>query len=83
LPPEVLKIINEGIKNESPVKIDYLCKADNLVGIVNLSQDFIIANHVFEHLDNPLKALIEWHRVLKGGGILFLTVPDKRRTFDK
>ncbi len=42
------------------------------------SLDFLIANHVLEHLPNPLKALGEWHRCLKEGGALYLSVPDKR-----
>lgn len=44
--------------------------------------DFVVANHVLEHLTDPLKALMEWHRILKPRGRLLLTVPDKRYTFD-
>lgn len=63
-------------------KVDFVCKADNLDKITDNSQDFIIGNHLFEHLENPIKTLIEWHRVLKNGGIILMAVPDKRRTFD-
>jgi SAM-dependent methyltransferase len=45
--------------------------------------DFIVANHVLEHVTDPIKALGEWYRVLKDGGILFVTLPDKRYTFDR
>ncbi len=83
LHPAEIKKINLWIKNENNVKIDFLCRADNLLKIEDYSQDFIIANHLFEHLNNPIKALIEWERVLKKEWILFLTIPDKRRTFDK
>lgn len=83
LPPEEIKKINLWVKNENNVIIDYVFKADNLYEIEDMSQDFIIANHLFEHLNNPIKALVEWNRVLKKEWILFLTVPDKRRTFDK
>jgi SAM-dependent methyltransferase len=44
--------------------------------------DFVISNHVLEHVSNPIGALREWHRILKEDGILYLTVPDKRYTFD-
>ena len=45
--------------------------------------DFIIANHLIEHLDNPLLALENWCRKLKVRGKVYLAVPDKRYTFDK
>ena len=63
-------------------KIDYICKADNLDKIPTNSQDFVIGNHLFEHLDNPIKTLIERYRVLKNWWIIFMAIPDKRRTFD-
>ncbi len=44
--------------------------------------DFVVANHVLEHVTDPIRALGEWHRILKNSGILFLTLPDKRYTFD-
>jgi SAM-dependent methyltransferase len=45
--------------------------------------DFVVANHVLEHVTDPIRALGEWHRILKDGGILFLAIPDKRYTFDR
>ena len=47
------------------------------------SQDFIIANHLLEHVADPIGALEEWYRLLRPDGILFLALPDKRVTFDK
>lgn len=44
--------------------------------------DFVLSSHSLEHLANPLRALSEWHRVLKDAGILLLVLPDKRATFD-
>lgn len=38
--------------------------------------DAITAWEVFEHLENPRFALRELHRVLKPGGILFISVPN-------
>ncbi len=55
---------------------------ETLAGVADASQDFVVANHVLEHSENPLKALRSIARVLREGGILFLTLPDKRFTFD-
>jgi predicted SAM-dependent methyltransferase len=44
--------------------------------------DFVVANHVLEHLTDPIRALCEWHRILRDGGLLYMAVPDKRFTFD-
>ena len=52
------------------------------VGIDDQSQDFIIANHVLEHLEDPLRALGSIGRVLRPGGVAFIALPDKRFTFD-
>jgi len=68
---------NPGIPTQSIVPIDVIGDAMTLP-FERASLDFLIANHVLEHLSNPLKALCEWHRALKQGGILYLSLPDKR-----
>ncbi len=44
--------------------------------------DFFIANHVIEHLVNPLRFLEKLNEVMAEGSVLYLAVPDKRYTFD-
>jgi len=44
------------------------------------SQDFIIANHVLEHVINVIQSVRRWYEVLKPNGILYLSVPDWRFT---
>jgi SAM-dependent methyltransferase len=56
--------------------------AETLATVPDASVDFVIANHVLEHLENPLGALNAWMRVVRAGGTVLLAVPDKRRTFD-
>jgi SAM-dependent methyltransferase len=56
---------------------------DRLTPIEDASFDAVIASHVVEHLANPLRALQEFHRVLRPGGRLVLIVPDRTRTFDR
>ena len=55
---------------------------DRLNPIEGASFDAVVASHVIEHLANPLRALQEFHRVLRPGGRLVLIVPDRTRTFD-
>jgi len=62
---------------------DIVAEADALPMLPAGSQDFIIANHLLEHVADPIGALEEWHRLLRPDGILFLALPDKRVTFDK
>jgi 2-polyprenyl-3-methyl-5-hydroxy-6-metoxy-1,4-benzoquinol methylase len=40
--------------------------------------DDITFNHVYEHVNNPLSTLKESKRILKKGGIIQITVPQKR-----
>jgi SAM-dependent methyltransferase len=59
-----------------------VAEGSELRGLPDGKYDFVLASHVLEHIANPLRALLEWKRVLKAGGGLFVIVPDKRRTFD-
>ena len=45
--------------------------------------DYVVSAHVIEHFFDPVKALKEWHRVIRPGGYIFIIVPHKDRTFDK
>jgi predicted SAM-dependent methyltransferase len=56
---------------------------ESLACIKDETLDFIIANHVIEHCEDPIAALITFSRKLKSGGKLFMAVPDMRRTFDR
>ncbi len=64
------------------VTVDYVCDAEKLETVPDNSQNFVVANHVFEHMENPIRALQNWVRVVRPGGFLFMAIPDKRYTFD-
>lgn len=57
--------------------------AETLATFADNSQDFVIANHVFEHTEDPIKTIKNWLRVLKPGGTIYAAIPDKRQTFDR
>jgi len=61
---------------------DIIDDCAELLTVADASVDFVIANHVFEHMENPIRALRTWLRVVRAGGVIYLAVPDKRRTFD-
>lgn len=46
------------------------------------SVDFVVANHMLEHVEDPVAALQHQLRVLRPGGILYLSLPDARESFD-
>jgi len=46
------------------------------------SLDFVIANHVLEHIEDPLAALGHWLRVIREDGVLFISLPDAARSYD-
>lgn len=61
--------------------VDIVAAGDDLP-VPDESQDFVVSSHVFEHFNNPVKALLEWDRVVRPGGVIFMIVPHKERTFD-
>lgn len=69
---------------DSPiVEADIIDDGETLPSIPGASLDFVVANHLIEHCQDPITALKNWLRVLKPNGILYMAVPDKRYTFDR
>jgi len=67
------------IKQKSNIQAD----AHYLPMINKNSVDVIVNSHLIEHLSNPIKALKEWKRILKPGGLLYCRIPYYKRTFDR
>ncbi|MCG6552612.1 MAG: methyltransferase domain-containing protein [Candidatus Magnetominusculus sp. LBB02] len=51
--------------------------------ITNTEFDFIIINHVLEHVANPIKVILNVWSAIKHGGVLVISAPDKDYTFDR
>lgn len=62
---------------------DIVSDSEHFDTVANETFDFVVANHVLEHVTDPIGALIEWHRILKRDGLLLVSLPDKRYTFDR
>lgn len=63
--------------------------ADEVIDITNIGYksdffDYIIVNHVLEHIEDEEKAMSELHRVLKDDGKLIFSIPvcEKQNTFE-
>ena len=71
------------LANYNLIEPDIVSDGMDLAVVGSGSQDFVIANHMIEHAQDPISVLKSFFRVLREGGVLFLTIPDKRFTFDK
>lgn len=58
------------------VKPDMYGDAEN-IPLEDNSLDYVISSHVIEHVPNPIKAFMEWNRVLKNQGIVFMIFPKR------
>ena len=59
-----------------PAAVDIWAPGDN-IPVPDRSEDFIISSHLVEHLPNLIAAFIEWNRILRDGGYVFMIVPLK------
>jgi len=64
------------------VEPDVVDDGERLTKFADDSLDFVIANHMLEHAEDPIETLNHFLRVLRPSGMLFLTLPDARETFD-
>jgi len=83
LPEPVLRAHYPELSNETFAPVEVLGTAEDLSAFREGTVDFIIANHLLEHLEDPIRALKEFHRVLRRDGVLYLALPDPRISFDR
>jgi predicted SAM-dependent methyltransferase len=80
--PDLRKQYRE-LHSKNLVPINIIDDGEKLSKVPDSTQDFVIANHFLEHCQNPIGTIENILRVLRRGGILYLSIPDKRFSFDK
>lgn len=69
-------------EKKSICEVDYAVKAKHFSEHIPRKFGLFIANHVIEHVPDVISWLQQIERVLVPGGSAFLSVPDRRYTFD-
>jgi predicted SAM-dependent methyltransferase len=64
------------------VKVDIVDDGEALSSIADGQLDFIIANHMLEHTENPIGTIRNHLRKIRNNGVLYYAVPDKLASFD-
>ncbi len=67
---------------EKIVVTDYVGDGEKLPQIAPESLDFLIANHMLEHCQDVIGTLKLFYSKLRPEGVLFISLPDLRQTFD-
>lgn len=57
-------------------RVDIWAMGDR-IPVLDRSEDFILSSHVLEHLPNVIAAFLEWDRIVRDGGYVFMIVPLK------
>lgn len=65
-----------------PTLAEYFGDAADLP-FLDSSLNYVATSHVIEHVANPLSAFLEWFRVLKNNGVIYMVVPNRLSTFDR
>ena len=82
LSSEELRLHYPELREFSLVSVDIIDDGEKLSRIEDESLDFIIANHMLEHCENPLGTIRNHLCKIRGGGILYYAIPDQRYGFD-
>lgn len=72
-----------GVDENLIVNLDIVDDGETLAKLGDNTQDFVIANHVLEHFEDPIKGFKNMLRVVKHSGFIYLSLPEMRRCFDR
>ncbi|MEP6852826.1 MAG: methyltransferase domain-containing protein [bacterium] len=64
------------------VPVSIVADGENLDGMEDGSQDYVVANNFLEHCQDPIATIKNFFRVLRPDGVVFLVVPNKRSNID-
>ena len=53
------------------------CDATTMDKYPDNTFDYVYASHVLEHLDDPVTAIQNWHRICKPGGHIIISIPHR------
>lgn len=70
---------------EQMVEVNFVANPDRDELLVKTGKrfDFVILNHVIEHVANPIRVLRETLSLVDVGGLTVISAPDKEYTFDR
>lgn len=71
------KMISKAKENVSYDNVQYDCRLFEDINI-DKKYDYIFANYIFEHVNNPEEVVNIAYSLLKNGGYLFVTVPNAK-----
>lgn len=80
---KALRHLHPGKAGRHLVPVDLVDDGERLARVGDATQDFVIANHFLEHCEDPIGTLRNLLRVVRAGGVVYLSVPDKRHVFDR
>lgn len=66
--------VQQNVMGVTPPRVDIWASAD-CIPLPGQSEDFILSSHVVEHLPNVVAAFVEWNRIVRDGGYIFMIVP--------
>jgi SAM-dependent methyltransferase len=74
--------VETGLDVDTFVNVDYVIKSKRFSATIPERFDLVIANHVVEHIPDPITWLQQLGNLTVSGGRLLMSVPDRRFTFD-
>lgn len=65
---------SQSVLGSKPSPVHIWATAD-AIPVPGDSEDFVLSSHVVEHLPNVITTFVEWNRVVRPGGVVFMIVP--------
>ncbi len=79
---EGLRVFRDYLARQEPAPVRVLLYDGSVVPLDSGTADAVVSFEVLEHVADEMQIVSEWKRVLRGGGGLFITVPNKWWIFE-